>query len=359
MVKARLIVQGYEEEASNIRTDLPTVCRETLRLVSTIAVSNKWKIHSMDVKSAFLQGFPIERVVHVIPPPEANTSNLWELRKTVYGLNDASRSWYLKAWDEIKKKGPVKSTFDNALFFWCPRKKLESLICFHVDDFLFAGSQQFHNTVIDHLRAQFQLSKESLNQMLYTGIEYPQAHNEKIIIHQTEYTAKMEPLRLPNMSKNRALDALEVRQFKSLVGQLQWTAKQTCPDIAFAACELSTKVKDATTTDVHHANKQVQKLQTESSAVCIPNIGNASVNSKREHPPGNPRSFAPIFIPDPRDLCRLDCPGVGPIIKVPSCQLMLHEALFSYKLIYQLLILSSNKICFKAGGKLQNFKYGT
>ena len=83
----------------------------------------------------------------------------------------------------------------------------------------------------------------------------------------------MEPLRLPNMSKNRALDALEVRQFKSLVGQLQWTAKQTRPDIAFAACELSTKVKDATTTDVCHANKQVRKLQTESGAVCIPNIG--------------------------------------------------------------------------------------
>ena len=92
------------------------------------------------------------------------------------------------------------------------------------------------------------LSKESLNQVLCTGIEYSQAHDEKIIIHQTEYTAKIEPLRLPNMSKNHALDALEVQQFKSLVGQLQWTAKQTRPDIAVAACEFSTKVKDATTT---------------------------------------------------------------------------------------------------------------
>ena len=108
--------------------------------------------------------------------------------------------------------------------------------------------------------------------MLYTGIEYSQAHDEKINIHQTEYTAKMEPLHLPNMSKNHALDALEVRQFKSLAGQLQWTAKQTRPDIAFAACELSTKVKDAITTDVRHANKQVRKLQIESGAVCIPNI---------------------------------------------------------------------------------------
>ena len=104
VVKARLVVRGYEEKASNIRTDSPTVCRESLWLVSTIAVSNKWKIHSMDVKSAFLQGFPIECVVHVIPPLETNTSNLWQLRKTVYSLNDASRSWYLMSWDEIKRK---------------------------------------------------------------------------------------------------------------------------------------------------------------------------------------------------------------------------------------------------------------
>ena len=46
--------------------------------------------------------------------------------------------------------------------------------------------------------------------MLYTGTEYSKAHDEKIMIHKTEYTAKMEPLHLPNMSKNRALDALEV-----------------------------------------------------------------------------------------------------------------------------------------------------
>ena len=57
MVKARLVVRGYEEEESNIRTDLLTVCRENLRLVSTIAVSNECKIHSMDVKSAFYKDF--------------------------------------------------------------------------------------------------------------------------------------------------------------------------------------------------------------------------------------------------------------------------------------------------------------
>ena len=45
-------------------------------------------------------------------------------------------------------------------------------------------------------------------------------------------------------------------------------------------------------------------------------------------PPGNPRGFAPIFTPGPGDFYHLHCPGVGPIIKVPSCQLMPHEGTF-------------------------------
>ena len=40
--------------------------------------------------------------------------------------------------------------------------------------------------------------------------------------------------------------------------------------------------------------------------------GNASINSKREHPlPSNPRGFAPIFSPGPEDLYHLNCLGVA------------------------------------------------
>ena len=54
----------------------------------------------------------------------------------------------------------------------------------------------------------------------------------------------------------------------------------------------------------------------------------ASINSKREHPPGNLQGFAPTFSPGPGICINLNCPGVGPIIKVPSYQLMPHEGTF-------------------------------
>ena len=67
----------------------------------------------------------------------------------------------------------------------------------------------------------------------------------------------------------------------------------------------------------------------------------------RTSPRATPRGFAPIFSPGPGDLYHLNCPGVGPIIKVPSCQLMPHEGTFQLQMP-----LSKYIIYFKTGGKL-------
>ena len=96
-VKARLVARGFEEDQINdIRKDSPTCGKDSLRLSLTLFVSMDWQIHSLDVKSAFLQGNAIEREVYIIPLREVNTNKLWKLNKTVYGLADASRTWYLR-----------------------------------------------------------------------------------------------------------------------------------------------------------------------------------------------------------------------------------------------------------------------
>ena len=273
IIKARLVARGFEEKATDVRTDSPTISKENLRLVSAIAVMNKWQVHSIDVKSAFLQGFPIERTIHILPPPEADTSKLWKLNKTVYGLCDASRSWYLKISAELNSKNAVKSKYDNALFFWRVDGKLEGLIGCHVDDFYFCGSQLFHTTIIDHIRDKFNISQECLSSMLYTGIEITQTENA-IFMHQNKYIEDIQQLSFGNMESKRKLNKKETRLFKGLVGQLQWTAKQTRPDIAFSGCELSTRVRDATMEDVNRANKQVRKMKSFLPVLCIPDIGN-------------------------------------------------------------------------------------
>ena len=75
--KARLVAHGFEElDRDDIRTDSPTCYKENFRLFLTIIVSHKWKIKSLDIKSAFLQGQPIKREIFLKPPKEAGTDKL-------------------------------------------------------------------------------------------------------------------------------------------------------------------------------------------------------------------------------------------------------------------------------------------
>ena len=55
----------------------------------------------------------------------------------------------------------------------------------------------------------------------------------------------------------------EMKQFRSVIGQLGWAAGQTRPDIAFDCCELSSSVKHATTEDLLRASKVLSRAKLE------------------------------------------------------------------------------------------------
>ena len=94
-LKARLIARGFEEQAK-IQTDSPTCSKECQRLVLTIMASREWQCNSIDIKAAFLQGKPTDRVVYVKTSMEVLTEGtIWKLKTCVYGLNDASYTWYM------------------------------------------------------------------------------------------------------------------------------------------------------------------------------------------------------------------------------------------------------------------------
>ena len=97
-VKARLVAKGFQEENPDVLSDSPTCTKESMRLILNIVASKRWLCWSIDIKAAFLQNRNIGRIIYVKPPKEANckSNTLWKLNTTIYGLNDASRSWYLK-----------------------------------------------------------------------------------------------------------------------------------------------------------------------------------------------------------------------------------------------------------------------
>ena len=95
------------------------------------------------VGTAFLLGRNIDRPVYLLPPPEAvnDKGTLWTLQKCVYGLNDASRSWYHTVKKELLSLRAEILSYDQAIFTWFYNGKFHGIISTHVDDFCWGGTK--------------------------------------------------------------------------------------------------------------------------------------------------------------------------------------------------------------------------
>ena len=72
----------------------PVEMMESVRLIIALTAQEPWKLHHMDVKSAFLNG-ELEEEVYVKQPPglikEGEEHKVLKLHKALYGLRQASR----------------------------------------------------------------------------------------------------------------------------------------------------------------------------------------------------------------------------------------------------------------------------
>ena len=79
---------------------------ESTRIIISMAAQFKWKLHHLDVKSAFLNGY-IEEDIYVDQPKdfikERKDNYVLKLRKALYSLRQAPRAWNSKL-DETSKK---------------------------------------------------------------------------------------------------------------------------------------------------------------------------------------------------------------------------------------------------------------
>jgi hypothetical protein len=108
--KARLVAKGYTQvEGLDFgETYAPVARLEAIRILLAFATHHNFKLHQMDVKSAFLNG-PISEEVYVEQPPGFEDPQLpnhvYKLHKALYGLKQAPRAWYECLKDFLLKKG--------------------------------------------------------------------------------------------------------------------------------------------------------------------------------------------------------------------------------------------------------------
>ena len=275
ITKARLVARGFEE-IQDFRKDSPTCSKEMLRVVLSLASSHGWSVNSLDVSRAFLQGDHFDRKVFLTPPKEAQSNELWELKKCVYGLGDASRQWYLTLKRRINKAGGQTSAYDNGLFF-CHGKdeKLIGLMPCHVDDILWTGKEEFEKGVIRKLKETFVMRTTGAEAFEYVGIELKQNTDMSIRVSQTLYAATLQPIEVSpgrKSDKSAPLTKTETTQLRGAIGQLNWMSCTSRPDISYDVSVASSNIKGASVNDLLHINKVIKKVKQEISWVTFPKL---------------------------------------------------------------------------------------
>ena len=218
---------------------MPTCGKEGLWVVIAIIITNRWEINSLDIKSEFLQGKEISCDLFVKPPKEAKTDNLWKLLKTVYGLNDASRTWNPHVRDEFIMCGACVSKYDEAIIFWHYKNTLQDVVCSHVHDFFWGGSQVFRNQVLCWVLKKFQISHLERAAFTYLGLQMKHLPNA-ICVQQSLYVNDISSIIIQKgRNKFDKLTGDKSHQLRALAGQLNWVANQTRPNIAFGTHQAS------------------------------------------------------------------------------------------------------------------------
>jgi hypothetical protein len=244
--KARLVEKGFaqKEGVDYEETFAPTTKWATICTLFSMAAQNGWKIHQMDVKTAFLNGDLKENVFmsqiegFVV---KGQKHKVCKFIKSLYGLTHTPQAWYEKLTKHLLKLNFKHFNLDVATLFVKKVGKAVVYLIVYVDDlFIIGNNENYIASIQKEERLQDDIFGTS---SLLFGIEVIQ-NPKYIFISQKKYIGELlnkfgmaecnpvsspleQNLKLTSKEGNEFEDATKYRQF---VGCLLEITQTTSPN---------------------------------------------------------------------------------------------------------------------------------
>jgi hypothetical protein len=153
--KARLVAQGCKQRpgVDYFETFAPVSTHSSRRVLLNLANAKGWKVHQVDIKTAFLNG-SLEEEVYVTQPPcfsNGDSSKVCKLLKSLYGLKQAPRAWHKRLVEELSKFGFTACKSDSSLFVNKESYESHVYLLTYVDDMLIVCKE---GEIIEQVKAK-------------------------------------------------------------------------------------------------------------------------------------------------------------------------------------------------------------
>ena len=257
--KARLVAKGFnqKEGIDYNETFSPVSKKDSLRIILALVAHFDLELHQMDVKTAFLNG-SLEEEVYMSQPEgfveDGKEDLVCLLRKSIYGLKQASRQWYIKFHDTITAFGFTENIVDQCIYLKVSGSKFAFLVLY-VDDILIASSDlSLLKETKSFLSSNFEM-KDMGEASYVIGIEISRDRSQRTLgLSQKAYISKvLERFSMTGCNSSivpiQKGDKLNLKQcpksdeehkrmqdipYASIVGSLMYAQVCTRPDISFA-----------------------------------------------------------------------------------------------------------------------------
>ena len=114
-----------------------------MRLLLATAALEDWEIKALDVKTAFLYG-ELDEELYMVQPEgfikRGQEAKVYRLRKSLYGLKQASLAWNKKADHSLKALG-FKHLLSDAGIYMLKMDQTIIVTILYVDDVIFMGNK--------------------------------------------------------------------------------------------------------------------------------------------------------------------------------------------------------------------------
>lgn len=160
--KARLVAKGFSQKEGIDYNEIfsPVVKHCSIRILLALVAKFNLELHQMDVTTAFLHGKLDEDIYMKLPDGvsvEGGENKACKLQRSLYGLKQSPRQWYLRFDEFIQSQGFSRSMYDSCVYIKREGSTFIYLLLY-VDDMLIAcESMAGINKVKQILKKEFEM----------------------------------------------------------------------------------------------------------------------------------------------------------------------------------------------------------